>query len=120
MKSLIFVLMALSMELQADCVAKLLNDYSLDSQAFHYYHDEVADTFDSSPRRGATAAVLELTRKLECDKEDDSIRIKEVSCQEMSPGKYFSVSCYVETTYGYFFVSKDMMEKVNLIYNRFD
>jgi hypothetical protein len=41
-------------------------------------------------------------------------------CQAISPRHPHSVACYIETNLGYFFVTWDMLENVNITFNRWD
>ena len=94
------------------CTQALLNGnadsniYSMGNLgAFNLYHVPVKE------------AVFKLLHKY-CPNE--KIRIEDMECREIQKNNPDSRVCYVETEVGYFFVTRDMLENVNVVFNRFD
>ena len=65
----------------------------------------------------AKEAVSNLLHKY-CPKK--KVSIDDMSCREIQKGNPDSRVCYVETEVGYFFVTRDMMENVSVVFNRYD
>ena len=101
-----------------DCYRKALNDFSADSVSFQVYSEEAAVSFEGKPESAAVAAVRDLEEKLGCDAK--SFELGEISCKEVVPGNLLSRVCYAESQLGYFFISMDMMENMNVVFNRWD
>ena len=47
-------------------------------------------------------------------------KINSIKCRVISQGNPYSRVCLAETRDGYFFVSKDMLDGINVIFNRWD
>ena len=101
-----------------ECYRKVLNDFSSDSAAFQVKSVEAVELFESDPEKAASFGVSQLEGILGCEK--NSFALSEVSCKEVVPGNAFSKVCYLESQHGYFFVSIDMMEGLNVVFNRWD
>lgn len=50
----------------------------------------------------------------------NNIAIQNSHCKNIIGNDDATKVCYISTNVGYFFVMKDMMENVNVIYNRWD
>jgi hypothetical protein len=122
MKKVILMLLALvlsgSVFANYDCYRRALNDFSSDSAAFQVYSDDAIELYEERPEKAVKAAVSELEGKLECQK--GSFELAKISCKEVVPGNFISRVCYVESQHGYFFISMDMMEQLNIVFNRWD
>ena len=101
-----------------DCYRKALNDFSSDSAAYQFYDEDISADFEDNGEKAAVAAIRLLENQLGCEKE--AFRVESVACKEIVPGNSLSKACYAESNLGFFFVSVDMMERVNLVFNRFD
>lgn len=115
------ILISLSMTFTlfaSECYREALKDFESDSVTHQFYSEEIFEKFDQNPEVGARDAIIFLEKKLNCS--EDAFRISKVRCQELDPGNIFSRSCYAEGADGYFFISTDMVGRVNLIFNRFD
>ncbi len=123
MKNLISFLLifSLSAPIMAvdNCVQVLSNDHSNDSRSFQVYDMDMEKDFDESPEEYSLEALNSLLSKLGCESMSEKVE-GEVVCNEIMPGNSFSKVCYVENELGYFFISKDMLDSVNIIYNRWD
>lgn len=101
-----------SLGIQADCYENLTDQYSNDSRHFALNIDEI-ESSDSK------YLAVEAIKKVYADNNCSKPEFVEVSCRQL--GKHsWSESCYVETQEGYFFVSPDMVQSVNIVFNRFD
>ncbi len=114
----IFVGMSEGVRADFDCNGALLDNYSRDSKSFQIYSEEVAELFEERPEAAAKESIRLLRESLGCA--DKALNAVEVSCSEVIPGNSMSKVCYAENKDGYFFVSIDMMENVNIVFNRWD
>jgi len=64
------------------------------------------------------AAIIEEVVLERCPNEP--LEIREVVCNNVVPKDNYTRVCYVETNIGYFFIMRDMLDGVNIIYNRWD
>ena len=105
----------------ADCYESLTQNYSRDSFAYQLAEDEVDLELDRGSVSFARAAVEALEAKLSCGMDAKGLSMgQSANCQDVVPGVALSRVCYVEKTYGYFLVSVDMLENINIVFNRFD
>ena len=120
MKVLIFTLFLLSFAAHAevDCYGSALDNYSKDSNSFQIYAEEVSEGFENKDRAASTQAIKLLEQKLNC--REGAFSINSISCKEIIPGHLHSKVCYLESQRGFFFVSIDMMEQVNITFSRWD
>lgn len=114
----VFVGMSHGARADYDCYRRVLNDFSVDSRSFQLYSEEVSMLFEEHPEVAARESIRLLENELECNKK--SLSPVEVSCKEIIPGNAMSRVCYAENANGYFFISVDMMENINLVFNRWD
>jgi hypothetical protein len=97
---------------QADCYENLTDGYSQDSRHFSLNIDEI---YSEKVEKVSVRAVEYIYEQQNCGKP----HFVEVSCRQL--GKHsWSKSCYIETKEGYFFVAEDMVQSVNVTFNRFD
>lgn len=117
---LVVVLMVVSFGAAAnyDCYKAALNDFASDSMAYQIYDEEISMAFEDNGVNASVKAVRSLESKLGCV--EKSFEISKASCKEVVPGNSISKVCYLESQLGYFFISMDMMEKVNIVFNRWD
>ncbi len=47
-------------------------------------------------------------------------RVVRFSCSEIKKGNAMSEACYVESTGGYFFITKDLLENTHVVFSRWD
>jgi len=116
---LIFVLL-ISASSFADCASALTNQYTQDSAAFQLSEDEVDDEIPRDTVEFAKQAIYSLQQNLGCQVDKLREQFANASCQEVVPGISLSKVCYVEGRSGYFLVSVDMLENINIVFNRFD
>lgn len=125
-KANLFIVALLSLsflagEAHADCYRNLSNDFK-DSQSFQISNIDVSEGFVEAPKNNALQAVRQLANRLGCEKSElklDDVK-SSISCRDVAPGISVSKVCYVESDLGYFLVSKDMLENMNIIFNRWD
>ncbi len=115
----LFILL-ISVSSFADCSQALSGGYAHDSKAYQLYEDEVNLELSRNTTEFATEAVLVLQQKLGCMNEKSATTFSNVSCNQVVPGVRLSSVCYLEGQTGYFLVSVDMLENINIVYNRFD
>lgn len=102
-----------------DCNAALSDDYSADSKSYRLSEFDVEADFDSNPALVASQSVEKLYENLGC-RESNSKSNMIVKCKEIVKGVSHSNVCYLQNDEGYFLISKDMLENINIIYNRWD
>ncbi|CBW27036.1 putative exported protein [Halobacteriovorax marinus SJ] len=102
-----------------DCSEVLTDSYSADSKAYRLGEFDVEADFELEGSKFAAQAITKLYDNLGCDQLKGKVA-KEVKCSEVAKGVPYSKVCYVENRDGYFLISKDMMENINIIYNRWD
>jgi hypothetical protein len=104
------------------CESKFTDAFTLDSKAFTTTISNEEIVGPSTRINEARAAILKISRNLGCSDEGLALTAfeEEQKCTEVVPGNPFSVSCYVEAKVGYFFVTKDLLENIHVIYNRWD
>ena len=102
-----------------DCYERLTANYSRDSQAFQLSEEGVDYSIERQTAQFAQSAVIALQEKLGCQFEKSAAEYKS-DCKEIVPGVSMSRVCYVSTDVGYFLVSVDMLENINIVFNRFD
>ena len=113
MKNLIVIFSTLiSLNASADCYENLTEGYSRDS-SHHRIDIDSVESQDS--RQMAYEAIQQVYAQNNCGK----AQIKELRCGQLGRASW-SESCYAETDEGYFFVTPDMVQTVNVIFNRFD
>lgn len=121
MKTLILVATLLSSPvLLANCYERLTQDYSRDSHAYQLNEAAVDYELERGTVEFARAAVSALEASLDCGMEAESKHLGKANCQEVVPGVAMSRVCYIENNNGYFLVSVDMLENINIVFNRFD
>tara|TARA_R110000868_G_scaffold204946_3_gene453186 strand:- start:53266 stop:53634 length:369 start_codon:yes stop_codon:yes gene_type:complete len=105
----------------ANCYESLTQNYSRDSFAYQLNEDEVDLELDRGSVPFARAAVAALEAKLSCGMDAKALSLgQSANCQDVVPGVALSRVCYIEKPYGYFLVSVDMLENINIVFNRFD
>lgn len=114
----IFVGVSQGVRADFDCYRNLLDDFSRDSKSFQIYSEEVAEAFGEGAQYASKEAIRLLGQKVGC--RDSALKNVEVSCDEMILGNPISKVCYAEGEDGFFFVSVDMMDNVNIVFNRWD
>ncbi len=114
----IFLLGTSASALGRDCYSKVLKGYRFDSTSFQIYSEEVAELFEGQASRASVLAIYLLENELGC--EEGELAPLSIGCQTIVPGKPLSKACYAESSRGYFFITVDMLQNVNLVFNRFD
>ncbi|EQC44490.1 hypothetical protein M899_2326 [Bacteriovorax sp. BSW11_IV] len=106
-----------------ECYMKFVDDGNHDSRSFQINDIDLNNDFDEDAMSFSKEAIVQVAKSIGCKAHDLGLANKNAmgeSCVEMIPGKPFSKVCYVESDVGYFMVSKDMLDHVNIIYNRWD
>lgn len=108
------------------CYSALTDNYSQDSRNFSL---DLAEMDTGSYGRDYQAegifVVRQLIKKLGCSKSDINFgngaygRTKH-KCSLLVIGRPHSAVCYIETSLGYFFITKDFFNTANISYSRWD
>src|SRR5690606_28464583 len=117
MKTLIALfILSLSHIALADCYERLTQNYTRDSHAYQLSEDAVDYNLERGEVFFARAAVEALESKLGCQSQAaaKAADVANGHCSEVVPGVSTSRVCYVEKQYGYFLVSVDMLENINI------
>lgn len=94
------------------CYERLTDNHATDSNHFKINMDDL--DFDSVSEI-EQAALNHLLVKLGCDVK----QVKNFKCKHVSEFEY-SFVCSANIEQGYFFIAPDMLNSVNIIFNRFD
>lgn len=111
---------------KVECLDILTNDNALDSFAYTLNVDEINDRyFGNDHIASAIHYVKAVLEKKGCSRSEVNFGRgawghAKSRCQLVSPRVPTSQSCYIETNLGYFFVTRDLMTKVHVIYSRWD
>lgn len=118
---LLLITFTTSFYVLADCSMQLTQNFSRDSHAYQLREEEVDLELERGSVHFARAAVEALVMKLGCGMNATSDKhLGPANCQDVVPGVQLSRVCYVEENFGYFLVSVDMLENINIVFNRFD
>lgn len=108
------------------CIKKLTYDLNVDSRAFKVNTDEVDIDFETNHLQESIALIRATLELYGCNSRNainfaqtPSGRAKS-RCTELVPGQEYSMSCYIESNIGFFFVSKDLQTDAFIIYSRWD
>jgi hypothetical protein len=94
------------------CYERLSDNYSSDSRHFKVNMDDLDFEDESEIER---AALNFLLKKKGCDLN----KVQNFKCRHVSEFEY-SFVCSANIDEGYFFIAPDMLNAVNIIFNRFD
>ncbi|MFG1483177.1 hypothetical protein ACRXCV_14550 [Halobacteriovorax sp. GFR7] len=111
-----------------NCIKKLTYDLNVDSRAFKVNTDEVDADIDFEGRPLDEAiAIIRTTLELNGCNSHNTINFSKTPsgraksrCVELVPGQDYSMSCYVESNMGFFFVTKDLQTDAFVVYSRWD
>ena len=125
-----FVFFSLSNFAWADsysCQRNLTDNFSKDSRHIVLNLDEVLDrSYGRDYQAEAIYLVRAALRKVGCNGRADinfgqgPLGRSKTRCARLHRDAYSSLSCYVESSQGYFFVTKDLLTKAHVIFNRWD
>jgi hypothetical protein len=109
------------------CFDALTNGHTEDSRTFSVRLTDLDEMRDYGRDFQAEAiyVIRELVKELGCSRKDLNFgrgvhgRAKHL-CKNLIPGRSHTAVCYIETNLGYFFMTKDFLEKANVTYNRWD
>lgn len=109
------------------CYEALTDGHTQDSRTFSVSLTDLDEMRDYGRDFQAEAiyVIRQLIKELGCAKKDINFgkgsngRSKH-RCKLMIPGRAHTAVCYIESNLGYFFMTKDFLDKANLTYNRWD
>lgn len=132
MKTLLLALVTfLSVQAQVEasgrqCLARLTQDYTLDSRSFHLNLDEIqVRDFGRDYVAQAISLVRVVVGLNGCSQQDINFgqsllgRSKH-SCRELVQGRELSRVCYIETNLGGFVVTYDYLDHAYVVFKRWD
>jgi len=109
-----------------ECLDTLTNNNMRDSLAISIDIDEINDRYFGNDHLASAIHYIKAALELKgCSRDEinfgrGAFGRSKSRCQFLAPGVITSLSCYVETNLGYFFVSRDLGTKVHLTYSRWD
>ncbi len=109
-----------------ECTRLITNDYELSSRPFTLNVDNIDTNFPETDRLAhAHKIAREVIKSVGCEQKDINFAksptgTSKSKCSMISPGRTASMSCYVESNIGFFFVMWDMNQNANVIYNIWD
>ncbi|MBH46908.1 MAG: hypothetical protein CME71_01920 [Halobacteriovorax sp.] len=124
MKAILIVIFSLLIKTAIahdECYRLVTQNYTRDSIAYSLEEFDILSKDEPGSPQYARAAIMELEAQLGCDAESELIdRIYISKCKRINNGEEFSRICFVKTAYGYYFVSVDLLGKINIVFSRFD
>ncbi|PIP91017.1 MAG: hypothetical protein COW01_08755 [Bdellovibrionales bacterium CG12_big_fil_rev_8_21_14_0_65_38_15] len=121
---------SLSFNAQADsaveCLEILTHNNASDSFAYTLNVDEINDRyFGNDHLASGIHYVKAMLEKKGCSRSQvnfgrGALGRSKSRCQMLAPHIPTSMACYIESNLGYFFVTRDQMTKVHVVYNRWD
>lgn len=120
-KLFIIFISLVSLSASADCQFDFMNKFEvMDSKAFSMHDNDLEGDFYESSEEYVREVVINLVSEVKSCQKEKAVFISDVNCMELIPGKPFSKNCVVESRIGYFFISLDMLDNINIIFNRWD
>lgn len=109
------------------CYDAFTDGHTQDSRSFSVNLNDLDEMRDYGRDFQAEAiyVIRELAKELGCARRDLNFgrgvngRSKH-RCKVLIPGRGHTAVCYIETNLGYFFMTKDFLDKANVTYNRWD
>jgi len=109
------------------CLAKLTYDFAVDSRSFKVNTDNIVVVGDERDYLAQAISIVRGTLDLHgCDGRSDinfghgPMGKTKSSCSQLIRGRDYSVSCYVESNLGFFFVTRDLQTNAYVVFSRWD
>lgn len=109
------------------CLSKLTYDFAVDSRSFKVDTDSMVVLGDEKDYLTQAISIVRGTLDLHgCDGRSDinfghgPMGRTKSSCKQLIKGRDYSVSCYVESSLGYFFITKDLQTNAFVVFSRWD
>lgn len=98
------------------------NEFLFDTKSMMLFEDDLSEHPDNYERWSEGYAQLAVKKALEAENygSTDNLIFRNYSCKIIKEGSPSSEVCYLETDMGYFFLMRDMVDHINVIYNRWD
>lgn len=109
-----------------ECLETLTHDNSIDSFSYTLNVDEINDRYFGNDHLASAIHYIKIVlNKKGCSRADvnfgrGAFGRSKSRCQYLAPGIATSLSCYVETNLGFFFITRDLMTHVHVVYSRWD
>ena len=109
------------------CLSKLTYDFAVDSRSFKVDTDNIVVIGDDRDYLAQAISIVRGTLDLHgCDGRADinfghgPMGKTKSSCRQLIRGRDYSVSCYVESSLGFFFVTRDLQTNAYVVFSRWD
>ncbi len=108
-----------------ECLQNLTDNYQYSTRHFQLYDTEVSRDFGRDHLAQAIAAIRVLIDKEGCSSNainfgKGALGRSQSKCKKLSPKIEESLSCFIETNLGYFFVTRNFDSEYHFIFNRWD
>ncbi len=107
-----------SSDVFASCYQKLTKEHTRESFVASVEGEKIEH--GQTTKEKSLLAVQDVFARLDCQQDKEDYQISSLSCKELVKGKWFSTVCYMESRWGYFFVSFDMFDNAHVAYARWD
>lgn len=94
-----------------------------DTQTITFTEDIFNDhpnCFDGWSEEYALLIISEALKELKYEGIISDIKLNKYACRAIIEGKKSTEVCYAETEVGFFFIMRDMVDHINVVYNRWD
>ena len=93
-----------------------------DTHAFTIHEDQLGEHPNSYNGWSFEYAVMAILKALEKSEIEnlDPLKFSNYTCKKLKEDRHYSEVCYIEAEQGFFFVMRDMVDHINVIYNRWD
>ena len=115
-----------SVSFASECMDRLTNNNMRDSLTISLDIDEINDRYFGRDYLASAIHYIKAALEIKgCSRDEinfgrGALGRSKSRCQFLAPGIPTSLSCYVETNLGYFFVTRDLGTKVHMTYSRWD
>ncbi|OIQ19853.1 MAG: hypothetical protein BM556_05045 [Bacteriovorax sp. MedPE-SWde] len=109
------------------CLKKLTYEFAVDSRAFKVDTDSIRVIGDEKDYLAQAVSIVRGTLDLHgCDGRSDinfghgPLGKTKSTCRRLIGGRDYSLSCYVESDLGYFFITRDLQTNAFVVFSRWD
>lgn len=109
------------------CLAKLTYDFSIDSRAFKVDTDNINVIGNENDYLAQGISIVRGVLDLHgCDGQDDinfghgPLGRTKSSCEKLVRSRGYSLTCYIESNLGFFFVTRDLQTNAFVVFSRWD
>ena len=109
------------------CLSRLTYDFAVDSRAFKIDTDNINVIGSENDHLAQAISIIRGTLDLHgCDGRSDinfghgPLGRTKNSCRKLVEGRGYSLSCYVESDLGFFFITRDLQTNAFIVFSRWD